>query len=246
MELRNGQSTLDPRLDRVRHVDLRTLNFPVRDVLTADQYSNPRSYTWALDVHLDQGAEGACVGYAFSAELAARPGVVTGINNTYARNLYWDAQRADPWAGGSYPNARPKYEGTSTQAGAQAVQKRGLIKEYRWALNLMDLVTAVGYTGPAVMGVDWYENMVDPDEQGYVHPEGEIVGGHCICIIGVKIVKTTDGKVDSLRSYFVLHNSWGPDWGIEGRCGITLVELMKLWPSGDFCIPLGRVSAVAA
>jgi hypothetical protein len=246
MNLRNGQFTNDPRLDRVRHVDLRSLDYPVSELLTADQYSNPRSYTWRLETYLDQGPDGACVGFAFSHELAARPGVVSGINNTYAKHLYWDAQRADPWLGGSYPDASPQYEGTSTVAGAQVAKRRGFIKEYRWALNIMDLVTAVGYSGPAVMGVDWYEDMIDPDEGGYVHPYGDIVGGHCVCLIGVRIVRTAIGKVDMLRSYFVIHNSWGPDWGVDGRCGITLAELMVLWPAGDFCIPIGRVAAVAA
>lgn len=246
MNLRNGQFTQDPRLDRVRHVDLRTLQYPVQELLTADQYSNPRSYTWGLSAWLDQGDEGACVGFAFSHELAARPGVVSGIDSAYARNFYWDAQRIDPWAGGSYPNASPQYEGTSTVAGAQVAKNRGLIKEYRWALNLKDLVTAVGYTGPAVMGVDWYEDMIDPDEKGYIHPTGEIVGGHCICIIGIRVVKAADGSLDVLRSYFVLHNSWGASWGVQGRCGITVADMMVLWPAGDFCIPIGRVTAIAA
>lgn len=245
MQLRNGQSTLDARLDRCRHVDLRSLNWPVRDVLTADQYTNPRSYSWKLPERLDQGADGACVGFAFAGELAARPGVVTGIDNGYARALYWDAQRADPWAGGSYKGASPFYEGTSTTAGAQVVKNRGLIKEFRWALNLNDLVTAVGYHGPAVMGVDWYEDMLEPDDYGYVHPEGEIVGGHCICITGIKVNRLADGTLDPLRSYFILQNSWGAGWGMDGRCGLTLAELMVLWPAGDFCIPVGRVAAIA-
>lgn len=246
MELRNGQWTSDRRLDRVRHVNLQNLNWPVRDILTTDQYKNPRSYTWRLELRLDQGAEGACVGFAFCNELGARPGIVSGIDDTYAHDFYWDAQRIDPWAGGSYPGARPVYEGTSTQAGAEVARKRGFIKEYRWALDLMDLVTAVGYTGPAVMGVDWYEDMLDPDRQGYIHPTGDIVGGHCICIIGVKIVRNPDGTLDPLRSYFVLQNSWGAGWGIDGRCGITLAETMTLWSGGDFCVPIGRVAAVAA
>lgn len=245
MELRNGQWTEDQRLDRVRHVDLRSLNYPVSAVLTADQYSNPRSYTWSLPERLDQGAEGACVGFGFAHELAARPGIVTGVNNTYARDLYWDAQRADDWSGGSYPGASPVYEGTSVLAGAKVCLKRGFYKEVRWALNLTDLVIAVGYTGPAVMGVDWYEDMLDTDDHGYIHPTGDIAGGHCVCINGVKIVKKADGTADPLRSYFVIQNSWGRSWGVDGRCGITLAETMKLWSGGDFCIPIGRVAAVA-
>lgn len=234
------------RLDRVRHVDLASLNWPVRDILTVDQYTNPRSYTWGLVERLDQGPDGACVGFGFSHELAARPGVVSGVTDLWALHYYWDAQRADDWAGGSYPGAKPSYDGTSTLAGARVGKARGYYKEYRWALSLADLVTAVGYQGPAVIGVDWTEDMLEPDDHGFIHSTGEIVGGHCVCIIGVKIIRQADGAVDPLRSYFIIQNSWGRSWGTDGRCAITFVEMMTLWPGGDFCIPVGRTTAVAA
>lgn len=246
MDLRNGQRTRDRRLDRCRHVDLRTLNYPVRSILTADQYANPRSYSWRLTERLDQGAEGACVGFGFAHELAARPGVVTGVSDNYARHLYWDAQRCDPWEGGSYDGAKPFYEGTSVQAGAATVRSRKLISEYRWAFNLTDLTVAVGYHGPAVIGVDWFEGMLEADKAGFVRPTGEVVGGHCVCIVAVKIVRAADGSLDHLKSYFTIQNSWGPAWGFDGRCRISLIDMAVLWPGGDFCIPVGRVAAVAA
>jgi hypothetical protein len=145
----------------------------------------------------------------------------------------------------------PFYEGTSVLAGAQVVKAAGYIHEYRWALTIEDLVTAVGYHGPAVIGVDWYEGMFATDADGFIHPTGRLMGGHCVCIVGVKAVRGADGKLDPLRSYFLIHNSWGAAWGIEdhdvgGRCKLTVAEMLVLWPGGDFVIPIGRVKAVAA
>src|SRR5687767_9948368 len=96
--LKNGACTSDPRLDRVRHVDLRSLNY-LADIsfLGAEPYAKPRSYTWRYGAQLDQGQEGACVGFGWSHELAARPGIVQGLSNDFARRLYWKIQEQDPW-----------------------------------------------------------------------------------------------------------------------------------------------------
>lgn len=242
--LRNGQSTWDPRLDRVRAVDVRSLNYLVRD--TFETTLAPRSFTWRLPLWLDQGREGACVGFGWAHELAAMPAMVEGITNIFAREkIYWPAQQIDPWPGGAYPGASPIYEGTSVLAGAQVVQRMGYIGEYRWALDLQDLILAVGYKGPAVIGVDWYEGMLDTDAAGYVHPTGQIVGGHCLIIHGVRIIKRADGSINHYKSYFTLHNSWGSSWGVNGRARITFAEMLKLWPGGDFCIPMNRVKVPA-
>lgn len=246
LPLKNGEWTNDPRLDRCKQVDIRSLNYLAQKILTADQYSEPRSYTWRVVERLDQGNEGACVGFAFAHELAGRPGVVTGVTNDYARtSLYWEFQKRDPWPGGSYPGASPFYEGTSVLAGAMYVLGLGLYKEVRWALNINDLMTAVGYHGPAVIGVDWYEGMFRPDADGFIHPTGRIMGGHAVCVPSVKIIRNKDGSVDMLRSYFTIQNSWGADWGQDGRCKITFAEMLVLWPGGDFAIPVGRAKAVA-
>jgi hypothetical protein len=239
-QLRGNFVTADPRLDRLREVDLRSLDFSVRRRLSDQQLLFPRSYTWNVPIVLDQGPDGACVGFGFAHELAARPVAVTGIDFEFARDIYWQAQRADDWSGGAYPGARPFYEGTSVLAGAKVMVRRGFFESYDWALNLNELVSAVSYRGPAVMGVDWYEGMFEPDDSGFVHPRGEIAGGHCVCIAGVTVRRNAEAKLDPVSSYFTIVNSWGSGWGVNGRCRLTLLEMMKLWPGGEFCIPSGR------
>jgi hypothetical protein len=88
---------------------------------------------------------------------------VPGIDNRFAREeIYWRAQREDQWDGGSYPGAKPFYEGTSVVAGGEVCRELDLITEYRWANTIDDLVLAVGCHGPAVIGIEWRDSMYEP------------------------------------------------------------------------------------
>lgn len=217
-------------LDRTRHVDLRSLNYPV---LTPKDYK-PRSYTWSSGgVVLDQGAQGACVGFGWAHELAARPAPVKGVDANVALQIYRDAQKIDEWAG-------EEYEGTSVLAGAKTAQSKGYITEYRWCLSIEDLVVALGYHGPVVIGVDWYTGMFSAGTNGFIKPTGRIEGGHCVMLNLVRLVKLVDGTIDYLNSFVGGVNSWGGDWGINGRFKIALIDMMVLFPGGDFAVPMGR------
>jgi len=179
----------------------------------------PRSYTWRCNEHFDQGQEGACVGFAMTHELVARPVEIKHLSSEFAiQKIYWEAQRIDPWEGGSYPGAKPRYEGTSVLAGVKLLKKLGYIEEYRWAFGLNDLILAVGYCGPAVLGLPWYEGMFKPYPCKHLHVEGEMVGGHAI------LCKAVDVKDQT----FVLHNSWGDEWGVKGDALISWEELDRL------------------
>lgn len=215
-------------LDRNRHVDIRSLSYPVEVTTKA-----PRSYTWLRGTVLDQGQEGACVGFGWSAELSARPSAVAGIDNNFALTLYHQAQKFDEWAG-------ENYSGSSVLAGAKVLQKAGYITEYRWCLTIDDLIYALGHQGPVVIGVDWYTGMFNVDKAGFIRPTGKIEGGHCTLLHGITIVKNADGTINYLKSSVIGVNSWGVDWGVFGRFRIALVDMMVLFQGGDFAVPMGR------
>ena len=168
--------------------------------------------------HHNQGSEGACVGFGIAHELRARPSEVEGVTSFMARDIYLEAQKIDPWPGGSYPGAGPQYEGTSVLAGIKVAQKMGYFDSYRWAFGLHDLMLGVGYNGPAVLGVPWYEGMFDIDNKGFIHATGRIMGGHCILCKSVNIKK----------NYFILHNSWGLGWGNGGDCYISFQDMSTI------------------
>lgn len=219
-------------LDRIAKIDPRSLaNFSVADVLTTD---TPRTYTWACTTNLDQGSEGACVGFGWSHELAARP-KVHPVTNATAHDLYYAAQRLDEWTGGEYPGATPTYSGSSVTGGAKAVQAENLLGEYRWAPDLNNALVAISHTGPAVIGINWWTGMFNPDSNGYLHPTGRIEGGHCILVRGVSLPKRA----------VLFHNSWGASWGGTvkgpGTAWVSFDDFAKLMDDqGEVCIPVQR------
>jgi hypothetical protein len=229
-QLRDGTVVSDARLARLQQFDERSRNFAIRDLLTG---KDPVTKVWNCKAWLDQGSEGACVGFSMGHELIAQPKVVQNIDDQYAREqIYWEAQKIDPWPGGSYPGASPSYEGTSVLAGIKVLKNLGFIGSYRWSFSISDLVLAVGHEGPAVLGVPWYEGMFEPAPCGYLHPTGEKVGGHAILCRGVNIK----------RERFLLHNSWGKSWGKDGTAWITWEELDGLLKNGgEAVIPMERV-----
>jgi len=231
--LKNATRVSDPRLARIVQFDERSRSFPVRDLIAA---SNPRSYTWSCDVHLDQGQDGACVGFSMTHELAAKPVVVPNLTAKFAKEqVYWAAQKIDDWPGGSYPGATPAYEGTSVLAGIKTLKTLGYVNEYRWAFGLDDLVMAVGHVGPAILGIPWYDGMFTVHPCGFVHVTGKVAGGHAILCKGVNVAKKT----------FTLHNSWGTSWGKGGDALISWSDMDRLLhEQGEAVIPTVRAKGL--
>lgn len=226
--LKDGTVTQDPRLDRIVEFDERSREYPIRTLVAG---LAPRSNGYPLTKWFNQGYEGACVGFSFAHEIAAEPQAAAWADENFARRLYWKAQQLDQWPGGAYAGADPFYEGTSVISAAKHLKNSTLYKEYRWAFNLNDVVLALGYEGPGVLGCNWYEGMMNPDTNGFIKPTGAVVGGHAILIRGVDV----DRKIVRLT------NSWGKNWGKSGDCFMTFADLETvLKDSGEFCIPIGR------
>ena len=157
---------------------------------------SPRTCRWACDQVLDQGKEGACVGFAWTYELIAEPFPTTSLGDSTAKELYGLAKTLDDMEG-------EDYEGSSVLGGAKAVEGQGYLSGYRWAFNFDDLVRALSYRGPVVLGINWYESMYETHPDGYVKIDGDVAGGHAILARGV----------DMERQALLLRNSWGAEWG---------------------------------
>lgn len=223
--------------------DERSRSFPIAETLPTKKL---RSYTWPCSTYNDQGNEGACVGFAWGHELCAVP-FAYPVDKIVSQQIYKSAQDKDIWPGDNY-------SGTSCLAGAKAVQamvnSKGepLIGEYRFGFGLEDLARGVGSTGPAILGINWYSDMSLVDRYGYIHKTGFVQGGHAILCKGVKIImisprldRTNFLLVDKLKSYFILHNSWGPGWGVGGSCKINFQDMENLLhEQGESIFPLKR------
>lgn len=211
--------------DRLKEFDERSRSFSIRPLLIGRA---PRSYTWSCPAWLDQGSEGACVGFAWAHELAARPSVIQNVAASSAYRIYKMAQTMDDWPG-------ENYEGTSVLGGIKAVQDMfpGIIGGYRWAFSFDDLIETLGYFGPAVLGINWYSGMLNTGSDGFVHATGQVVGGHAILARGVNLKKKA----------VLLRNSWGEDWGFFGDCMVSFDDMRKLLSEeGEVCIPVRRRS----
>lgn len=216
-------------LDRIPEFDERSRLFAVSNLRAVER--SPRSNIWKTYIQLDQGQEGACVGFSWAHRLGSEPEATNNavedafsIDRDTAENIYHTAQALDDIPGEGY-------SGTSVLAGAKAVQslfpEKGM--SYHWGFSLYDVVDALGYIGPVVLGINWYQSCFDPDEEGRIHISGSVAGGHAILADGVDI----DSKVVTLK------NSWGKTWGIEGSCYITFGDLDRLLhEGGEACIPL--------
>lgn len=213
------------KFDRLVRFDERSRNYPIRALFAPD--IKPRSYTWACKLWLDQGSEGACTGFSMSHELAAKPVVVSGISNAFAIALYKRAQELDDWPG-------TNYEGSSVLGAMKAAMEKGYYTEYRWAFGEEDLAMAVGHHGPAVIGINWYEDMFEADRNGNIKVGGALAGGHAILCNGFNVKK----------GVYRLHNSWGAGWALNGECFISRADMTRLLKEqGEACVPVARKQA---
>lgn len=231
-------------LDRIPHLDPRSLGFPIRTVGTAFQ-KPPRSYSYACAVHLDQGREGECVPHGYAHEAMARP-VVRNVEHALVHEWYRMMQAVDPW------RDQP-HDGTSVLAGAKVYVQQGRATGYRWAFGIGDLIPTLAYNGPVIAGTDWMTGMFQPTADNFLHVTGRIEAGHCYLIKGQRLVwlagTTPQDKaepdwlthLDLQRSYVIIHNSWGEDWGRGGDAYLSMADLRILLANqGELCVPVGR------
>lgn len=180
---------------------------------------------WVNPMRLDQGAEGACVGFGWMQNINSSPKRAQHSNEE-ALALYHRAQEAwDEWPG-------TNYEGTSVRAGAKATQEKGWIASYAFSYDVEEVAFWIINEGPVVIGVDWYRGFFNPTKEDnyFLRLTGAVEGGHCTLLDGVRFNRND-------RDYFRGLNSWGWDWGFDGRFKMTFDVLDKLLtdPSGVAC-----------
>ncbi len=197
-----------------------------------------RDRLWKPGPILDQGYQGACVGFGWAAEAFASPvrvdlhrakAIVPQDPTDFAQWVYRQARKIDEWEG-------EDYDGTSVLAGAKIMQGAGFLKQYRWAFTMDEVIDALMIRGPVVIGVWWYDGMYDTRGR-ILEVGGEVVGGHCLLVVGYKVhVEEFGGEPG-----FWLQNSWGDSWGQEGLALISKTDLAYLLgQEGEACIPFYR------
>ncbi len=165
-------------------------------------------------VHLlNQGSTNSCVGHACAHFILAAPIMSHSID---AIALWRRAQEIDEFPGNEGTNS-----GTSVRAGFKALGERNLItSDYRWASNADETLRFVLTRGPVVVGSKWFPGMGQPTN-GVMRLTGNPGStGHAYLLFGF----SPD------QDAFLMANSWGPGWGINGCAFLpydTLDQLMR-------------------
>jgi hypothetical protein len=205
-----------PKLDRIPHFDARSLDFPVRTLLPRRVERRQRLWALPAGYPLDQGDDGACVGFGYTGELAADPVVVPDTGQAFAQQLYELARAEDRKMGNTWA------EGASMLAGAKALKNTGKITSYRWAFGIDDVIDTLCTIGPVVLGINWYTSMFQTRTDGLVTITGGLAGGHCILANGYWPAHPKFGEV------IVWTNSWGRSYGLSGVGFIKVADLARL------------------
>jgi hypothetical protein len=173
----------------------------------------------------NQGNEGACGGFSGS-----WAGSIDNHRYYDARWLYKEAQKIDEWPG-------EDYEGTSVRAVLDVLKDvghrriyRGIskeaspaegISEFRWALTVDEVRTALAGGRPVILGIEWFDVFDKPEKRGHQwwlpEPIGYIAGGHAICCYGVS----------DRRQAVKLVNSWGSSYPLTWLPYATLEKLLR-------------------
>lgn len=219
----------DPRLGRhVRH-DSRSLSFQVEPVDISTLVSvKHESYIPTLQ----QGQLGCCTGdsstkclgtgvfWASSAVKAVLSPTDGAADQNYAIGVYSEATSLDPYAG-TYPPTDTGSDGLSV---AKVLLKRKLISGYQHATSLEATLTALSRQ-PVIVGTKWLQGMFNPQPDGRLVLTGSIAGGHEYML----------DELDVENKRVWMHNSWGPEWGVNGRAYITWDDLAKLLADNGDC-----------
>lgn len=199
-------------LDVTGSTDRRNSFYPVSSII---EDTTPQSRKWPCAIRLNQGQEGACVGFALQQWLATAPGPIVKGTNATARALYHDIRRNDLWRG-------EDYEGTRLEDGLALLKKRGDISSYYWCQSAYEMRQTVIQLGPLVCKIPIYKNMYYPDFAGRIRPSGAFCGWHAI------LLNEYDASWD--RNWFV--NSWGRSHGRLGRVWMTSADCQLLLNTG--------------
>lgn len=100
------------------------------------------------------------------------------LNMGDAHQLYSLATTLDPYPG-SWTAPRWTDTGSNGLSAAKASQQLGLGGEYNFLFGGADeTVQAIQRGRTVAIGTRWYNNMFEPNSEGFIEPTGDLAGGH--------------------------------------------------------------------
>jgi hypothetical protein len=167
-----------------------------------------------LSPPLNQGETGHCVGFSM-----ADWGICLPIQDNYTdkdgHDFYYKAKVVD-----GEPGAE---DGSSVRTAAKVLVQAGKINTYAFASNMNEIKYWILNKGPVIVGTSWFNDMFSPDNNGMVHPTGDLAGGHAYLLNEFYPNYLGD-------DCFGFQNSWN-GWGLNntGKFYMTVEEFNKLF-----------------
>jgi len=194
------QSPFDPR-------DYKLASFIHRGVFGA---SLIKERNWIFEAEaLNQEQTLHCVGFSI-ADFGINYPVKTNYNNEDGHNFYYMCKEIE---------GEPLEEnGTTIRCAAKTLKDLGRISGYAFASTIDDIKYWVLNKSPMIVGTLWTEEMNTPNENNILNINGDVVGGHAYLINEWR----DDGHIG-------IQNSWGDDWGINGKAYISVSDFEKIF-----------------
>jgi hypothetical protein len=191
---------------------------------------HPTSFDWRtkgiLTTVKDQKSCGSCVSFGTNAAIEAAYNIVNKLTNANFDLSEWDL----------FSRIGNCDDGAEIEDGCKAAQD-GICSELCWPYNpskpgkacadrANQLTKIVSYThrntdeeikdwianyGPMIWGLDVYDDFMSYTEGVYKQNSNILDGGHCICVVGYH-----DADASTPEGYWIIKNSWGPEFGEEG------------------------------
>lgn len=220
-------------LGYIEYADARDKLYPMSSVLPERPFITKKMW-WDNGWWGDQGNTSMCTVYSWSHWVEDGPLLQDGLGDRPKplfdlQKLYHHAQLNDGIPG-------TNYGGSTIRAVAKILKEMNVINEYRWAESTDDITTCLLTLGPVVVGTRWFSAMFSPDNNGLIHPNGGLVGGHAYLLNGVDLDK----------GLYRIKNSWSKNWGVGGHAYISIEDFgtQLLASGGQACMALANKLSV--
>jgi len=219
-----------PKLGRNVNLDSKSWSYAVQRQGAAIRSVRHQS---AIGI-LNQGNIGACTGNAAVACAYRLPFYAPGspgwsFTPDQAGALAWYRRNTqlDPFPG-AY---EPEDTGSDGLTASKVAVEAGIIPGYRMAGDLASSLEAL-MDRPGITGLPWYNSMFDADAGGLmtVNRASGMAGGHELCVD--EIVAADDPDNGTGKMLVGGPNSWGEEWGAQGRWYLTADDWWSLRQEG--------------